>query len=307
MNQASTLSIPKPAGKLRPHRAWTPYAFVLPAVTLLAVFVLWSFAQVVILSFTRVNLFSPGGGLLASSEFVGLANYHAALRSERFWWCLANSFFYLLVTPAIMLVSLAAAMTVVSGIRGTSWVRILLFLPVVTPTIVAAIAWRVIFREDGGLLNQGLATVGLGPVPWLSGYPWVLVTAMIVTLWKGFGYFMMVFVAALISVPRELEEAASIDGAGRFGTFWNVTLPSIRPVLVLVAMISSISALKVFDELYVTVKNIPMTSSSAVPLIFHTAFEEGQFGLACAIGVMLFAIILAFSLLNLKLTKGGDK
>lgn len=292
----------RPAGKLRPHGPLTPYLFALPAFAILAVFVLWAFVQVVWLSFNRVSVFSDTG-LLASARFVGLENYAAALASDRFWWCLANSFFYLLVTPAIMLVSLGAAMTVTSGLRGLSVARVLLFLPVVTPTIVASIAWRVLFREEGGVINSGLATVGLGPIPWTSGYPWVLVTAMIVTLWKGFGYYMMIFVAALMAVPRELEEAAEIDGAGRWGTFWNVTFPSLKPVIVLVAMISSISALKVFDEIYVTVRNIPTVSKTAVPLIFDTAFEEGNFGLACAIGVLLFVVILAFSVVNIRLSR----
>jgi putative chitobiose transport system permease protein len=292
-----------PPRPLRSHRWFTPYAFALPAITILIVFALWAFAQVVILSFTRVDLFGKGGGLFAHARFVGLDNYAQALGSTQFWWCLLNSFFYLIITPVIMLVSLLAAMTVTSRLRGLSAIRVLLFLPVVTPTIVGSIAWRVLFREDGGLLNAGLAHVGLGPVPWLTGYPWVLVTAMTVTLWKGFGYFMMIFVAALMAVSPELEEACMIDGAGRAGVFWNVTFPSIRPVLVLVALLSSIGALKVFDEIYVTVRNVPTTSKTIVPLIFDTAFEHGNFGLACAFGVLLFVIVLAFSLLNLRLVR----
>ena len=120
-------------------------------------------------------------------------------------------------------------MTVTSGLRGLSTLRIFLFLPVITPTIVGSIAWRILFREDGGLFNSALSHLGISPIPWLTGYPWVLVTAMIVTLWKGFGYFMMIFVAALMAVSPELEEACMIDGAGRASVFWNVTFPSIRP------------------------------------------------------------------------------
>ena len=288
---------------LRPHRWFTPYAFALPAISILFVFVLWAFVQVFVLSFTRVDVFGKGGGLLSHAEFVGLSNYTQALGGSRFWWCLLNSAFYLIVTPVIMLVSLTAAMTVTSRLKGLSWIRVLLFLPVVTPTIVGSIAWRVLFREDGGLLNAALAHAGCRPIPWLTGYPWVLITAMTVTLWKGFGYFMMIFVAALMAVSPELEEACMIDGAGPTAVFWNVTFPSIRPVLILVALLSSIGALKVFDEIYVTVRNVPTTSKTIVPLIFDTAFEQGNFGLACAIGVLLFIIILAFSLLNLRLVR----
>lgn len=292
-------------GTLRPHKPWTPYAFAFPAFALLALFLAWPFLQVILLSFTHVDPFPMHGSLLASARFVGFANYTAALSSDRFYWCLANSFFYLLVTPAVMVVSLLAALTVTSGFRGLSSVRILLFLPVVTPTIVAAIAWRVLFREDTGLLNTALTHLGLHPVPWLTQYPYVLITAMTVTLWKGFGYYMMIFVAALLSVPPELNEAASIDGASRAQAFRHVTLPALKPTLILVATISSISALKVFDEIFVTVRNVPTTYKTAVPLIFDTAFESGNFGLASALGILLFLILLALTILNLRLTRAN--
>jgi putative chitobiose transport system permease protein len=282
---------------------WIPYVFMLPALLVLGVFVVWAFAQVVMLSFMRVDLFAPEGGLWAGSRFIGLANYSRALGSDRFWWCLVNSIAYLLVTPVLVMVSLFAALTVTSGVRGMTTVRVLLFLPVVTPTIVASIAWQVLFREDGGVFNVVLGRLGWAPVPWLTGYPWVLVTAMTVTLWKGFGYFMLVFVAALMAVPEELQEAARLDGASRFRAFWEVTLPSIRPVILLVATVSSISALKVFDEIYVTVKGINTTSKTVVPLMFDTAFNQGDFGLASAVGVLLFLVILAFSVVNLRLTR----
>ncbi|MEM1011700.1 MAG: sugar ABC transporter permease [Planctomycetota bacterium] len=292
--------------KLRPHEPWTPYAFLLPALLILGVFVIFAFVQVAYLSLTRVDLFGDGS-LMSRAEWVGLENYRRVLGGERFWWTLGNSMIYLVVTPAIMVVSLAAAMTVHSGLRGTGpWLRALLFLPVVTPTIVAAVAWRVLFREEDGLINGWLGSIGLGPVPWLTGWPWVLLTAMVVTLWKGFGYYMMIFLAGLMSVPRELEEAAGIDGAGRWGVFRHVTLPSLRPVLVLVLIISSIGALKVFDELWVVARGAPTESKTVVPLIYDTAFDGGSFGAACAIGVCLFVVLLAFSVVNLRLGKEED-
>ena len=296
----------EPGRTLRPHRPWTPYLFLLPALLILGVFVVWAFVQVAYLSFTRVDLFGDGT-LMGRADWVGLENYRRVLGGGRFWWALLNSFLYLLVTPAIMLVSLAAALTVHSGLRGTGpWLRATLFLPVVTPTIVAAVAWRVLFTEDGGLLNAALARLGVDAVPWLSGWPWVLVTAMVVTLWKGFGYYMMIFLAGLMAVPRELEEAAGIDGAGRFAAFRHVTLPSLRPVLVLVLVISSIGALKVFDELWVVARGAPAESKTVVPLVYETAFDGGSFGAACAVGVCLFVVLLAFSLANLYLGREKD-
>ena len=297
----------RPARALRPHGPLTPWLFMLPALLILGVFVVWAFAQVVYLSFTRVDLFA-GGGLMANAEWVGLENYRRVLGGGRFWWALLNGFVYLLVTPAVMAVALAAALTVERAWRPASGpLRALLFLPVVTPTVVAAVAWRALFTEEDGLLNAGLNAVGIESAPWLSGWPWVLIAAMTVTLWKGFGYYMMIFLAGLLGVPRELEEAAGIDGAGRLRVFWHVTLPSLRPVVVLVALISSISALKVFDELFVVAgAGVPAESQTVVPLVYQTAFEDGSFGAACATGVALFLVLLAFSVVNLRLA-GDDR
>lgn len=277
---------------LRTHRPWTPYAFLAPAMAILLVFALLPTAQVVYYAFTRYTAFT-------GPDWVGLENFRRLLASDRFWFCLGNSFLYLLVTPVIMIVSLGAALVVHHLVRGGKVLRVLLFLPVVTPAIVAAMSFRLLFNEDSGLINSALAGLGLSPIGWLSVYPWTLISAMTVTLWKGFGYYMMVFLAGLLSVPRELEEAATIDGAGRWRSFWHVTLPTLRPVLFLVATISSISALKVFDELYVTIAGAPITHQTAVPLIYRTLSEEGEYGLASAEGVLLFAVILAFTLVQL--------
>lgn len=277
---------------LAAHRRWTPYAFLAPAMVILVVFAILPTAQVAYYAFTRYTAFS-------GPDWVGTENFRRLFASDRFWFCLGNSFLYLLVTPAIMLLSLAAAMVVHHLVAGGRLLRVLLFLPVVTPAIVAAMSFRLLFNEDSGLINGLLRGVGLRPVGWLSVYPWTLVSAMTVTLWKGFGYYMMVFLAGLMSVPRELEEAATIDGAGRWRGFWHVTLPTLRPVLFLVATISSISALKVFDELYVTIAGAPITHQTAVPLIYRTLSEEGEYGLASAEGVLLFAVILAFTLVQL--------
>lgn len=277
------------------HAAWTPYLYLAPALLVLGTFFLASLVMVIYYSFTRYTAFAP-------PEWVGLENYRRLFASDRFWACLLNSLAYLLITPALMAVSLAAAMVVHAGIRWMGWLRLVLFLPVVTPTIVAAVAWRLLYAEDSGLINEGLRTIGLDGVYWLSERPWTLISAMLVTLWRGFGYYMMVFLAGLLAVPRELEEAASIDGASRLGIFRHVTLPSLAPVLVLVFIISSISALKVFDEVFVTIRGTPISHQTAVPLVYETAFERGDYGLASATGLALFVFILAFSLVNLRWT-----
>ncbi|MDX2018528.1 MAG: sugar ABC transporter permease [Planctomycetota bacterium] len=286
----------------RVHHPLTPLAFLAPALLVLGTFSLAAMVQVAWYSLTKYTAFQ-------GPVFVGLDNYRRLLATDRFWLCLVNSAVYLLVTPVIIAVSLGASIIVDARLKATGWLRLVLFLPVVTPTIVAAMAFRLLFNEDAGLLNRGLMALGVTdePVRWLSQQPWTLMTAMLVTVWKGFGFYMMVFLSALAAVPRELKEAAALDGAGRWRSFTSVTLPAIWPAVVLVFLVSSISALKVFDELYVTIKGAPITHQTVVPLIYQVAFEEGNYGMASAIGVALFVAILAFSLVNLRLSQRREK
>lgn len=179
----------------------TPWVFMTPALAVLAVFFFGSFLEVIRYSLTTYSAFGD-------PEFVGFDNYARLLRDDRFWTCLGNSFVYLLVTPVLVGVSLLCATIIDAGVRGKNALRLLFFLPVVTPTIVAAVAWRILLHEENGLINAALERIPLlEPVNWLTGRPFSLVSAMLVTLWKGFGFYMMIFLAALLAVPRELKEA----------------------------------------------------------------------------------------------------
>lgn len=285
------------------HHRLTPLLYLLPSLLILGGFVLYPMVRVIVLSFTRYTPFVAPVG-------VGTANYEQILGSARFWNAALNSAAYLLVTPVIIGLSLSAAMVIESGIRGKQWLRLMLFVPVITPTVVAALAWRLLFSEEDGLINAGLSALGVEPIAWLTERPWTLVTAMTVTVWKGFGFYMMVFVAALLSVPKELKEAAVLDGANRLAVFRLVVLPAVWPSVVLVFIVSSISALKVFDELFVTVKGVPIEHQTVVPLMYEEAFGRGNFGYASAMGVVLFVLILGLSVLNLRLSSkraGGEK
>ncbi len=292
------------------RRSITPYVYLAPAIAVLGVFFFGSFGYVIAYSLGTFNPFDQ------SYEFTGLGNYVRLAQDGRFWMCLGNSFLYLLVTPALVVVSLACALVIDARIRGAGALRLLFFLPVVTPTIVAAVGWRILFNEESGLLTTASAPVvamlnsilqpaePLEPPHWLTERPWTLISPMTVTLWKGFGFYMMIFLAALLNVPSDLKEAAALDGAGRWGSFLHVTLPAIWPTMTLVIIISSISALKVFDEIFVTVRGVPIDHQTAVPYVYEVAFNEGSFGVASAAGVVLFAVLLLFSIVNLKLTRG---
>jgi putative chitobiose transport system permease protein len=281
----------------RSHAA-IPWLYLFPAAVILGTFSIAAAFQVLYYSCTRFNAFTP-------ATFAGLSNYTRALASERFWSCLLNSVLYLAVTPAIIVVSLLAAIAIDAKLRGMAYLRIALFLPVVTPGIVASLAWRVLLDEDSGLINRSLGSLGVPAINWLTEHPFTLVSAMLVTLWKGFGFYMMIFLAGLAGVPASLREAAAIDGAGPFRTFTSVTLPALKPSIALVAVVSSISALKVFEEVFVTLRGVPTNQLTMVPLIYRVAFEEGEYGLASALGLLLFVVVLAFSLINLRMGRAN--
>lgn len=280
----------------RLHHPFTPLAFLAPALLVLGVFVAMGFVQVAFYSFTDYTAFTP-------ARPIGLGNYRDLLSEGVFFACVLNSLAYLVVTPLIAALALTAALCVASEITGSRVFRVIFFLPVVTPTVVAALAWRALYDENTGLLNEALGWLGIQPVRWLSERPWTLISAMLVTLWKGFGFYMLVFIAALAAVPRELREAAALDGASRWGVFRHVVLPTIRPAIALVVVVSSISALKVFDEVFVTIRGTNLEHQTVVPLIYTLAFERGQFGLASAAGMLLFVLVLALSILNLRLSR----
>ena len=278
-----------------------PFVFLAPAVVFLATFVFYPAVRILWLSFQDYSF-------VTDAVWVGFENYARLVGDEPFRYALMNSFIYLLVTPVLVVLALGVALLLDTGARGVTFFRSLYFLPVVTPMIVVGILWGWLLNEDVGLVNYAIVSMGGEKVPWLTEYPLNLVATMGVTAWKGLGYFAVIFLAGLAGVPKELEEAAALDGANAWQRLWNVKVPTLRPQIALVSVISSISALKVFDELYVMIPGAPAAEKTLVPLIYQTAFLDFRLGYASAISVVLFVVTLAFSLVNLRMwEKDGPK
>jgi len=292
---------PTPRVDVRPARGvwrdWglTPYLFMLPALVIFAVFVFWPAVQIFLLSFTRYSF-------VHEPAWVGLENYARLAEDTTFRFALLNSFLYLLVTPFLIVVSLGVAFLLNAKVRGLKFFRALYFLPVVTPMIVVGIIWQWMLNEDVGLVNYLLMATGITSerVFWLTSYPLNLFSVMFVTAWKGIGYFAVIFLAGLLTIPKDMEEAAAIDGANTLQQLLYVKLPLLKPSIVLVAIISSISALKVFDELFVMIPGAPSAEKTLVPLIYQVAFLDFQLGYAAAISVVLFVVTMLFSYLNVR-------
>ena len=272
----------------------TPYLFLLPAGLLLLVFFFIPFFQTIYLSFFDYT------SSIYSSELVNLNNYIKLFHSPIFYKVLLNTFLYLIIAvPILAIIPLFIAILINQKIRGVTLYKILIYLPVIVSIVVAAIAFKWLYAEQG-ILNFIVDKLGFNSIGWLTDTKWALLSVIIVTIWKGIGYYMIIYLAALMSVPKELYEACDIDGASFFRKHLTVTIPHIMPTIALVTTISSISAMKVFAEIYVMTKGGPLNSSKTIVYyIYERAFENLDLGYASAMAVILLLIVMIFSLINI--------
>lgn len=271
-----------------------PYLFLLPAVLLLIVFFFIPFFQTIVLSFQDYS------SSIYNASFIGLDNYIQLFKNPIFYKVLVNTFLYLIVAvPILVIFPLFLAILLNQEIRGITLYKILIYLPVIVSIVVAAIAFKWLYAEQG-ILNYIVTSLGFNPIGWLTDTKWALYSVVIVTIWKGIGYYMMIYLAALMSVPKELYEACDIDGANFLTKHLTVTIPHIMPTIALVTTISSISAMKVFAEIYVMTKGGPLNSSKTIVYyIYERAFENLDLGYASAMAVVLLIIVMIFSLINI--------
>ncbi|MGW4897912.1 carbohydrate ABC transporter permease [Kitasatospora sp. NPDC004240] len=288
------------------HRRWfTPWLLVGPAVVWLAVFNLWPSLNTVILSFTDAK---PLGG----GRFTGLDNFRRAFDDEQLADALTNSIVYLLVClPLLTVLPLLLALLVERRLPGITFFRTAFYTPVIASAVVVALIWGWVL-DDRGLINGLLQHTGAadGPVPFLTDRWLLLLSAIALTTWKGLGYYMVIYLSALANVGRELHEAAAVDGAGAVRRFWHVTLPGVRPTMVLVSVLISVSALRIFSELYVLSEGTGGPGGrdmSVVMLIqMYSRGFTGHLGYASALSLLLFLITLGPLLFLLRLNRKAD-
>ena len=279
---------------MQTYRKITPYLFLLPAIILLAVFFFIPFFQTIIYSFQDYSndIYTP--------VFGTLENYKTLYHSPVFIKSLINTFYFLiLTTPFLVVFPLFLAILINQKIRGKTLYKLIIYLPVVVSIVVVAIAFKWLYAPNG-LLNYFMEILNLPAVSWLSSPRAAMVSVALVTVFKGIGYCMMIYLASLMSVPKELYEAAEIDGANEFQKHMTVTIPHLMPTIALVSTISAISALKVFVEIYVMTKGGPLDSTKTIVYyIYERAFENLDIGLASAACVVLLIIVMIFSIINI--------
>lgn len=282
-------------------RKQTPYLYLI----LPALFMIGFFFLPLLMAF-QISLFDYSHDLYTPA-FVGLQNYANLARSAPFWNALKNTFVFLFgVVPAMMVIPIFLALLVNGKLRGIAFFRSLIYIPVVISMVVVGIAWRWLYADDG-LINWFLSLFNLSKVGWLVSPDIALYAVMIVVIWKGVAYYMMMYLAHLQSISQDLYEAADIDGAGLWRKHWHVTLPHLRPTMVMVAIISTIGSLKVFTEIYVMTRGGPVSSTKTlVYYIYERAFENLDLGIASAAGIILMLILLVFSILEMQFSHKDD-
>ncbi len=273
---------------------YAPYLFLLPSAVILVIFFFIPFFQTFGLSFFDYsnNIYSP--------VFTGFQNYTKLFQNPIFYKVLWNTFLYLIgAVPILVIFPLFLAILINQKIRGVTLYKILIYLPVIVSIVVAAIAFKWLYA-DQGILNYFVTKLGFSPIGWLTDPKYAIWSVIIVTIWKGIGYYMIIYLAALMSVPKELYEACDIDGANFLTKHLTVTIPHIMPTIALVSTISAISAMKVFAEIYVMTKGGPLNSSKTIVYyIYERAFENLDLGFASAMAVVLLVIVMIFSLINI--------
>ncbi len=279
------------------------WCFVAPALAVIGVFFFLPVAAALVLSFTDFDLYAVAD--LRDLRFAALDNYARLLVNRDFWEALGNTTYFVVAgVPLSLGVSLGTALLLNSRLtRFKPLFRTALFAPVVTTLVAVAIVWRYLFHTRYGFLNYALGHAGIGPVDWLGDPDWAMPAIILLAVWKNFGYNMIIFVAALQSIPEDLYEAARIDGASAWHQFRFVTLPMLMPTFVLVGILTTTGYFQLFAEPYVMTLGGPLRSTvSVLYFMYEQGFTWWNLGVASAISFLLFAIIFAVMLVQLRLT-----
>jgi multiple sugar transport system permease protein len=275
------------------------WALIAPALLHLCVFTIWPLCFVLVMAFYKWPLLGD------QREFTGLGNFTLLLHDRAFFHALANSALFTLGTvPVSLLAALALASLLAQPLRLRGLLRTLYFLPVVTSAVAVAMVFSWVYHPEFGLLNYGLGLLGIKGPNWLGDPRTALGALMLMSVWKGLGYNMVIYLAGIGAIPRELYEACALEGAGAWHRFWHVTVPLLKPTTAFLAITGVIGSFQVFTSVYTMTKGGPLRSTDVVVFhIYSSAFERFHLGYASAQALVLFAVILGATLLQLRLLR----
>ncbi|MGK9148093.1 sugar ABC transporter permease [Plantibacter flavus] len=274
----------------------------LPAAALILTFLIIPIALTFVLAFTNTRLISPEPG-----QFIGLENFSNLFSDDTFWASLRNTIvFTVVIVPVQSAIALAIAVLVNSKVRGTTFFRTIYFLPVVTSIVVVSMLWLFMYQKDG-LINLLLAKVGIQGPDWLADPQWALFAIIVMSIWQAMGFHMIIWLSGLQTIPAELYEAASLDGASPWQQFVNVTWPGLRATRVFILITITIAAFGLFSQVNIMTQGGPLDSTSTlVYLTVRSGFQQQQTGYASAISLVFFVLVLVVTLVQNFLTRDKE-
>ncbi|WP_442574608.1 carbohydrate ABC transporter permease [Microbacterium sp. F51-2R] len=280
--------------RLRLRSTLIGWSFILPNFLGFALLTLVPVVTLFYMSFTNWNVFGK-------ADWIGLANFQRLLGDGSFRISVLNTLYYSVMhIPLTIVVSLGLALLLNNKLRGIAFFRTAAFFPYITSIVAIAVVWNLLFSPDYGPINQILRFIGFeNPPGWLTSSEWAMPAVVIVSTWRDMGYYMILFLAGLQTVPRELHEAARVDGANVFQRFFNVTLPCLRPTMFFVTVMLTINSFKIFDLILVMTNGGPGQATLVLSqFIYKKGFEESQFGYASAAAVALFLLCIVVTIVQ---------
>jgi multiple sugar transport system permease protein len=296
---ATTLEARRPGSRLKRRNTLLGLSFILPNFLGFATLTLIPVVVLFYLAFTDWNAFGI-------ANWVGAENFSTMVGDAKFWTALLNTLYYsALHIPLTFAVSLGLAMLLNRKLRGVAFFRTAAFFPYITSIVAIAVVWNTLFSPEFGPINQFLTAIGIDDPPgWTTSADWSMPAVILVSVWREMGYYMLLFLAGLQTIPPELYEAARMDGAGPVQRFWNVTLPCLRPTTFFVTVMLTIGSFKVFDIILVMTNGGPGTSTLVLSqYIYEKGFVENDFGYASSVAVVLFFICISVTVLQFVVNK----
>lgn len=281
-----------------PSETLEAWLFLLPALVLLGIFVLYPIGYLAYLSFTQGSFTRDG------VHWVGSQNYLRLVSNPDFWQVIGNTVYFTVATviPSLV-IPLGLAVLLNRSVALRDLLRTAYFIPSITSLVAVGLGFRWLFQTDGPV-NQWLATFGLEPIPWLGSTTWAMPVLILLSFWKQIGFNLVVFLAGLQTIPQNRYEAAELDGAGPWQQFWHITLPGLRPTLIFAAVTTGIFTLRSFEQPYVMTGGGPLNSTNLlVYYIYQEAFGQFDFGYAAAAATVLLLVALVLVYVQLRLTQ----
>lgn len=277
----------------------TPWLFLLPSLIIIVVFLIIPIIEAFRWSLLDYKLIAD------TSEFVGFANFKEIFTDDMFWKAFVNTIlFVIIVLPMNILLPMILAALVNQKIRAVGLFRVLYYVPVVTPIVVGALMWKMLYSENGAVSNF-LVSIGIldSGMNFLTNSSTALVAVAFITAWKGLGYYMVMYLANLQSIPNQVYEAASIDGANTFQQFTKITMPMLVPSITLVSVLTIVNGLKVFEEIALTTNGGPAGATTTLVMYIYNKFMNLDVSIASAAGIVLLVLAIIGSLIQMGLTR----